>query len=141
MSARTKARKRALDVLFSADVRAIPIAEALEAEAARAASEPERSASWMYAREILDGVIDHSVEIDETIETYARGWSLERMPAVDRAIVRIAVWEILYNDDVPDAVAVAEAVVNVRELSTDESPEFVNGVLGRIQSVKDTLID
>ena len=73
MSARTKARKRALDVLFSADVRDISIAEALEAEAERAASEPDRAASWLYAREILDGVIDHSAEIDETIETYARG--------------------------------------------------------------------
>ena len=134
MSARTKARKRALDVLFSADVRAIPIAEALEAEAARAASEPERSASWMYAREILDGVIDHSVEIDETIETYARGWSLERMPAVDRAIVRIAVWEILYNPEVPGPVAVDEAVEAAKTLSTDESAEFVNGLLATIAS-------
>ncbi|MEY4039182.1 MAG: hypothetical protein RLZZ52_50 [Actinomycetota bacterium] len=134
MSARTKARKRALDVLFSADVRAIPIAEALEAEAARAASEPERSASWMYAREILDGVIDHSVEIDETIETYARGWSLERMPAVDRAIVRIAVWEILYNPEVPGPVAVDEAVEAAKTLSTDESAGFVNGLLATIAS-------
>lgn len=134
MSARTKARKRALDVLFSADVRAIPVTEALEAEAARAASEPERSASWLYAREILDGVIDHSVEIDETIETYARGWSLERMPAVDRAIVRIAVWEILYNPEVPGAVAVDEAVEAAKTLSTEESAGFVNGLLATIAS-------
>ncbi|MDH6532993.1 N utilization substance protein B [Aurantimicrobium minutum] len=134
MSARTKARKRALDVLFSADVRDIPVSEALEAEAARAASEPERSASWMYAREILDGVIDHSVEIDETIETYARGWSLERMPAVDRAIVRIAVWEILYNPEVPGPVAVDEAVEAAKTLSTDESAGFVNGLLATIAS-------
>jgi N utilization substance protein B len=134
MSARTKARKRALDVLFSADVRDISVAEALEAEADRAASEPERSASWLYAREILDGVIDHSVEIDETIETYARGWSLERMPAVDRAIVRIAVWEILYNPEVPSAVAVDEAVEAAKALSTEESSGYVNGLLATIAS-------
>ena len=134
MSARSKARKRALDVLFSADVRDISVAEALEAEAQRAASEPERAASWLYAREILDGVIDHSVEIDETIETYARGWSLERMPAVDRAIVRIAVWEILYNSEVPNAVAVDEAVEAAKNLSTEESSGFVNGLLATIAS-------
>ena len=134
MSARTKARKRALDVLFSADVRDISISDALEAEAGRAASEPDRAASWLYAREILDGVIDHSVEIDETIETYARGWSLERMPAVDRAIVRIAVWEILYNPEVPSAVAVDEAVEAAKTLSTDESAGYVNGLLATIAS-------
>ena len=134
MSARTKARKRALDVLFSADVRDISITEALEAEAERAASEPDRAASWLYAREILDGVIDHSAEIDEIIETYARGWSLERMPAVDRAIVRIAVWEILYNPEVPGAVAVDEAVEAAKTLSTEESSSYVNGLLATIAS-------
>lgn len=134
MSARTKARKRALDVLFSADVRDISITEALEAEAERAASEPDRAASWLYAREILDGVNDHSAEIDETIETYARGWSLERMPAVDRAIVRIAVWEILYNPEVPGAVAVDEAVEAAKTLSTEESSSYVNGLLATIAS-------
>lgn len=134
MSARSKARKRALDVLFSADVRDISISEALEAEAERAASEPDRAASWLYAREILDGVIDHSAEIDETIETYARGWSLERMPAVDRAIVRIAVWEILFNPEVPGAVAVDEAVEAAKTLSTEESSGYVNGLLATIAS-------
>ena len=134
MGARTKARKRALDVLFSADVRQISLTEALETEAARAASEPARSASWLYAREIVDGVIDHNEEIDETIATYARGWTLERMPAVDRALLRIAVWEILFNPDVPAAVAVDEAVEAAKILSTDESASFVNGILGTIAS-------
>ena len=134
MSARTKARKRALDVLFSADVRDISLTEALEAEAERAVNEPDRASSWLYAREIIDGVIDHGVEIDETIETYSRGWSLERMPAVDRAIVRIAVWEILYNTEVPAAVAVDEAVEAAKTLSTEESAGFVNGLLATIVS-------
>jgi N utilization substance protein B len=134
MSARTKARKRALDVLFSADVRQISLAEALEAEAIRAASEPARSASWLYAREIVDGVIDHNEEIDEIIATYARGWTLDRMPAVDRALIRIAVWEILFNPEVPAAVAVDEAVEAAKILSTEESAGFVNGILATIAS-------
>ena len=132
MSARTKARKRALDILFSADVRQISLIDALEAEAVRAASEPARAGSWLYAREIVDGVIDHNEEIDEIIATYARGWTLERMPAVDRALIRIAVWEILFNPEVPAAVAVDEAVEAAKILSTDESAGFVNGLLGTI---------
>jgi N utilization substance protein B len=132
VSARTKARKRALDILFAADVRQIPIAESLAAEAARAASEPDREASWLYARDIVDGVVDHFSEIDETIESYAQGWTIARMPAVDRALLRIAIWEILYNDEVPASVAIAEAVEAAKTLSTDESAGFVNGVLGKV---------
>ena len=95
MGARTKARKRALDILFSADVRGDDLAVTLAAEAKRAASEPAREASWLYAREIVDGIIDSRDEIDEQITTHSRDWKLERMPAVDRALLRIAVWEIL----------------------------------------------
>lgn len=134
MSARSKARKRALDILFSADLRGTSLSDALADEAGRAASEPEREASWLYAREIVDGVIDHQVEIDELITTFARGWTLERMPAVDRAILRIAVWEIGFNSDVPAAVAVTEAVDLAKDLSTDESASFVNGVLASISA-------
>ena len=132
MSARTKARKRALDILFSADVRGDEPATVLAAEAKRAANEPARQASWLYAREIVDGVIDNQDAIDEQITTFARDWSLARMPAVDRAVLRIGVWEILYNDDVPVAVAIDEAVELVKEFSTDESGPFVHGVLARI---------
>lgn len=132
MSARTKARKRALDILFQADVRGDAPAAILAAEAKRAANEPARQASWLYAREIVDGVIDHQDAIDEQLTTFARDWSLARMPAVDRAVLRIAAWEILYNDDVPTAVAIDEAVELVKEFSTDESGPFVHGVLARI---------
>ena len=128
MSARTKARKRALDILFQADVRVEEPGIILAAEAKRAASEP----SWLYAREIVDGVIDHRDDIDEQIATYSRGWTVARMPAVDRAVLRIAIWEILYNDEVPAAVAIDEAVTLAKEFSTDESGSFVNGVLGRV---------
>ncbi len=92
MSARSKARKRALDVLFAADVRGETQEQALEAESLRAAARPERSSSWPYAREIVQGVIEHATEIDALIEDHTTSWPLDRMPAVDRAIIRIAVW-------------------------------------------------
>lgn len=141
MSARTKARKRALDILYVADLRDIPIAQALEAEAARAASEPAREASWLYAREIVDGVSDHLDEIDELIETYAHGWTLARMPIVDRAIVRIGVWELLFNAEVPTGVAISEAVEAATVLSTEDSSGFINGLLAKIaQTVGDDAV-
>jgi N utilization substance protein B len=132
MSARSKARKRALDILFQADVRGDDLATILAAEAQRAAGEPVRQASWLYARDIVDGVIDNRDEIDEQIVTHARDWKLERMPAVDRAVLRIGVWEALYNDEVPVAVAIDEAVELAKEFSTDEAGSFVHGVLARI---------
>ncbi|MFT4214831.1 MAG: transcription antitermination factor NusB [Microbacterium sp.] len=132
MSARSKARKRALDILFQADVRGDELAVTLAAEAGRAASEPAREASWLYAREIVDGVIDNREEIDEQIVTHARDWKLDRMPAVDRAILRIAVWELLHNEEVPTAVAIDEAVELAKEFSTDDSGAFVHGVLARV---------
>jgi len=132
VSARTKARKRALNILFSSDVRGDDLSVTLAAEAKRAAGEPAREASWLYAREIVDGIIDHRGDIDESIVTHTRDWKIERMPAVDRAVLRIAAWEILYNDEVPTAVAIDEAVELVKEFSTDESGAFVHGVLARV---------
>ena len=105
---------------------------ALAAEAKRAASEPAREASWLYAREVVDGIIDHRDEIDELITTHSRDWKLERMPAVDRALLRIGVWEILFNAEVPTAVAIDEAVELAKEFSTDDSGAFVHGVLARV---------
>ncbi|GAA2952379.1 transcription antitermination factor NusB [Glutamicibacter bergerei] len=136
MRARAKARRRALEFLFEAEARDV---DALSVAIGR--RDNSDIVLNEYSLTILEGVMAHLDRIDEVLESYVKGWTIERMPGVDRMALRIGVWEILYNDDVPDAVAVAEAVVNVRELSTDESPEFVNGVLGRIQSVKDTLID
>ena len=132
MSARTKARKRALDILFSADVRGDELSVTLAAAAARATNEPSREASWLYAREIVDGIIDNRDEIDEQITTHSRDWRLERMPAVDRALLRIGTWEIVFNDEVPTAVAIDEAVELAKELSTEDSGAFVHGVLARI---------
>ena len=137
MSARTKARKRAIDILFAAEARgggtaggAIDLV--LGEEAARAAFDPQRGVSWAYARDIVTGVHDHLDEIDETIRTLAVDWPIERMPQVDRAILRMAVWEIRFNPEVPAGVAIAEAVELATTLSTDRSASFVNGVLARV---------
>lgn len=136
MSARTKARKRALDMLFQADVRAESLADIVNAEAARAAGEPDRLASWLYAREIVDGVADHREEIDELIATFSQGWTIDRMPNVDRSLLRIAAWEILFNEEIPTPVAIDEAIALAQEYSTDDSARFINGVLGNIAQVR-----
>lgn len=136
MSARSKARKRALDILYGADVRGSSINAALGEASTRALTESGREASWNYAREIVQGITEHGDEIDELIETYSQGWPLARMPIVDRAIIRIGIWEILYNDEVPDSVAIAEAISQASELSTEDSGKFVNGLLGRITQTR-----
>ena len=134
MAARTKARKRALDVLFEADQRGLDPADVL-ADRVRRADPPVAE----YTVEIVEGVLAHRERIDELLATYAHGWTVERMPGVDRALLRLAAWELLYNDQVPDAVAIDEAVELAHSLSTDESPAFVNGLLARLLAVKPTL--
>ncbi len=132
MSARSKARKRALDMLYIADVRQIPLADVLDEEARRAAAQPQRASSWPYAEQIVRGVDEHRVEIDALIESHAVGWTLARMPVVDRAILRLAIWELQHNPEIPAAVAIAEAIELASLLSTDDSAPFVNGLLGSI---------
>ena len=131
MGARSKARKRALDVLFEADQRGLDAVSVL-AERVRRADPPVPE----YAVEIVEGVTAHRERIDELLATYAQGWTVDRMPGVDRALLRLSSWELLYNDEVPDAVAIDEAVELARSLSTDESPAFVNGLLARLLAVK-----
>jgi N utilization substance protein B len=138
VGARTKARKRAADILFESEQRGIDPLVLL----ADRVIEPHTEASVpQYTVELVEGVVAHRERIDELLETYAREWTLARMPAVDRALLRVGTFEVLYNDDVPDVVAVDEAVDLARELSTDESPGFVNGLLGRILEIKPTLLD
>jgi N utilization substance protein B len=136
VSARTKARKRALDLLYGADVRQISLNSAIAMESERAQAQPDRQASWRYALEIVTGITEHGDEIDELIETYSQGWPIDRMPVLDRALVRIGIWEIMFNDAVPDSVAISEAVKLAGELSTEDSSGFVNGLLGRITQLK-----
>ena len=137
MGARTKARKRALDVLFEAEQRHLDPITLL----ADRVAEPGTEASLpQYSVDLVEGVLAELDRIDELLETYSHEWSLDRMPAVDRALLRIGTWEILFNDDVPDAVAIDEAVELSRSLSTDDSPVFVNGLLGRILELKPTIL-
>ncbi|SDD07455.1 NusB antitermination factor [Geodermatophilus telluris] len=127
MAARTKARKRAVDVLYEADLRGADPVELLRERVADP-SPPVPD----HAVRLVEGVAAHAARIDELIGRHARGWSLERLPDVDRAILRMAVFELLWADDVPDAVVIDEAVELARALSTDDSPAYVNGVLGAI---------
>lgn len=127
MAARRKARKRALDLLYEAELRGLdPVTLAGERLAAGDPPVPD------YTVSLVEGVARERTRIDELISTYAEGWTLERMPAVDRGLLRIALYELLWCPDIPDAVAVDEAVELAKELSTDDSPRFINGLLGRI---------
>ncbi|NJC72748.1 transcription antitermination factor NusB [Planosporangium thailandense] len=130
MSARRKARKRALDVLYEADLRESPITDVLAAYLERL-PEP-RPEQLDYTVALAEGVASRHDRIDELIASYAEGWTLDRMPVIDRNLARIAVYELLYREEIDDAVAITEAVELARALSTDDSPRFLNGVLGRI---------
>lgn len=137
MAARTKARKRALDILFEADQRGMNAERLLEQ---RLASLDDPATRNPYTAELVRGVIAHWVQLNDALATYSQGWTIDRMPAVDRCALRIGAFEILYRDDVPDPVAIAEAVAMVKDLSTAESPAFVNGLLARISQIKPTLV-
>ncbi len=137
MAARSKARKRALDLLFEADQRGLN-AQNLLAE--RLAGKFEGPSPNEYTIEIVEGVVGRWQEINDLLSTYSQGWTIERMPGVDRAILRIGAWEVVWNDAVPDAVAISEAVELAKSLSTDDSPSFVNGLLARLSEVKPTLV-
>ena len=138
MSARTKARKRALDAIFAADIRKESPEALLEATLDQVAGRQNQDEIFGYAKELVVGVVENHEEIDDLIETYSEGWSLERMPNVDRAILRIAIWEILYSDT-PSGVVVNEAVELAKELSTDESGGFINGLLSRVAGTRKAL--
>lgn len=135
MAARSKARKRALDILFASELRSEDPVEALE-RAVTAGEGPTNA----YTAVLVRGVHQHRERIDEILGQYAQGWSLARMPAVDRNVLRLGVYELLFAEDVPDAVAVSEALALVQQLSTDDSPTFVNGVLGAVMRDKSDLL-
>ncbi|WGL50448.1 transcription antitermination factor NusB [Nocardioides sp. BP30] len=134
MSARSKARKRALDLLFAAEARGASASDLLAEQVA------EGELNNPYTATLVEGVVARQATIDEIIGRYAQGWTLDRMPAVDRNVLRLGAWELLFADDVPEHVALSEAIELVRDLSTDESPTYVNGVLGAIQRDKASLV-
>ena len=135
MSARSKARKKALDFLFAADLRN---GDALALYVARVDDEAPLTEE-KYVEELLSAVKANQTQIDELISTYAQGWDMDRMPGIDRNILRIAISEILFHEGTPDAVAISEAVDLAQELSTKESSAYINGVLGRIVAIKGSL--
>lgn len=137
VSARSKARKRALDILFEADQRGVNADTLLTQRISKPATQ---HALNDYTVEIVRGVVANWNQINELLATYSQGWTIDRMPAVDRAILRIGAWEVVYSELVPDVVAIAEAVALASTLSTDDSPTFVNGLLARLAEVKPTLV-
>jgi N utilization substance protein B len=134
MGARSKARKRALDILYAAELRGEEPEVALD-RAIAAGEGPTND----YTADLVRGVVAHRSRIDDLLAEYSQGWTLDRMPAVDRNVLRLGVFELMWADNVPDAVAVSEAIGLVRDLSTDESPGFVNGILGSILRSKPSL--
>jgi N utilization substance protein B len=136
VGARSKARKRALDVLYEAEQRGVePLTLLRDRLPVADPPLPE------YAVGLVEGVVAHRERIDELLAAYSQGWTVQRLPAVDRAVLRIGLYELIWRDDVPDAVAVSEAVELAKSLSTDQSPSFVNGLLGRLLELKPTLVD
>lgn len=132
MGARTKARKRALDLLYAAELRVVDPVVFLEQAIADGQGPPND-----YTGVLVRGVVAERGHLDELLSSYSRDWTLDRMPAIDRNVLRIGAWEILFADDVPDVVAVSEAMTLVGDLSTDDSPAFVNGILDTVKRHKE----
>ena len=135
MAARSKARKRAIDLLFEAEQRQVNARDLLKERLAAPVTEAPLTE---FTADLVVGVVDNWTQINDLLTTYSQGWTLERMPAVDRAILRLGAYEVLFAD-VPEGVAISEAVALATELSTDDSPKFVNGLLARLAEVKPTL--
>ncbi|GAA4793296.1 MULTISPECIES: transcription antitermination factor NusB [Rothia] len=135
MNSRTKARLRALEVLFEAEQRGEGVIDVLTSRRLHTSAQIS-----LYSEQIVRGVRDREEEIREYIETYSQDWTMDRMPSVDRIVLLIGAWELLFNDEIPDAVAISEATGLARMLSTDDSPKFVNGLLDRLRQVKPTLL-
>lgn len=139
MSARTKARKRAIDAIFAADLRKVSPSSLLATTANLTSDRQNQDEIFGYAQQIVEGIVAEHATIDDLIETYSQDWTLDRMPALDRAIIRVALWEILFNEEVPSGVAINEAVELAKEYSTEESGGFINGLLSRIANTREAL--
>ena len=138
MSARSKARKQSLDLLYEADIRKVDLLQ-LMIERDLLDEGPDARPIREFTRELISGVSGHKRKIDELITTYAQGWDMDRLPAVDRNILRLAIFEIVWSSELPDAVAIDEALTLAKELSTEESAGYIHGVLGRIASIKESI--
>ena len=138
MSSRSKARKRAVDAIYAADLRKESPIELLGVTQVQVADRQNQDEIFAYAKAIVEGVIDNHSEIDDLLETYSEGWTIDRMPNVDRAILRVGIWELVYSDT-PNAVVVNEAVDLAKEYSTEESGGFINGLLSRVAGTRQAL--
>jgi N utilization substance protein B len=136
LSARTKARKRAVDAIFASDLRKEDPSILLGATFRQVEDRQNQDDIFTYAQQIIDGVVEHHSQIDDLIQTYSLDWDIDRMPALDRAILRVGIWEIMYNSEVPNGVAINEAVELAKEYSTDESGGFINGLLSKISATR-----
>jgi N utilization substance protein B len=138
VSARSKARKQTLDLLYESDIRSTDLVATL---ASRDLPDegPDARPIREYTRKLVTGISEHSRKIDELIATYAQGWDMDRLPAVDRNILRLAIYEILWVDDLADGIVIDEALTLAKDLSTDNSAGYIHGVLGRIASIKSSL--
>jgi len=138
VSARSKARKQSLDLLYEGDIRGQAPADLLASREV-VDEEPDARPIRDYTKELISGIADNRRKIDELISTYAQGWDMDRLPAVDRNILRLGIYEILWCKDLDDAIAIDEALNLARELSTDDSATYIHGVLGRISNIKESL--
>jgi len=138
VSSRSKARKRAVDAIYAADLRKESPIELLGVTQVQVADRQNQDEIFAYAKAIVEGVIDNHSEIDDLLETYSEGWTIDRMPNVDRAILRVGIWELVYSDT-PNAVVVNEAVDLAKEYSTEESGGFINGLLSRVAGTRQAL--
>jgi transcription antitermination protein NusB len=138
VSARSKARKQTLDLLYEADIRSVSASELL---ALRDVVEegPDARPIREFTRELISGITSNRRKIDELISTYSQGWDMDRLPAVDRNILRLGIYEIVWSQDLDDGIAIDEALNLARELSTDESAGYIHGVLGRISTIKESI--
>lgn len=138
MSARSKARKQALDLLYEADMRSTSAADLLTLRDVEEEG-PDARPIREFTKQLISGVTENKRKIDELISTYAQGWDMDRLPAVDRNILRLAIYEVIWSDELDDGIAIDEALTLAKELSTDDSAGYIHGVLGRISSIKDSI--
>ena len=139
MAARNTARKRAFQILFEADQRGVDPKTAMADWIRLARTDDRQPPVSEYTMQLIEGYAAHAERIDELLATYAVGWALDRMPVVDRNVLRLGAYELIWEDDVPDAVVLDEAVQLAKEFSTEESPAFVNGLLARLKDLKPSL--
>lgn len=138
MSARSKARKQALDLLYESDIRGTDLLVLLQSREVIEEG-PDARPIREYTRSLVEGIYEHKRKIDELISTYAQGWDMDRLPAVDRNILRLGIYEVLWIENLEDGIVIDEALSLAKDLSTDDSAGFIHGVLGRISSIKGSL--